>query len=34
LFREFVAAARARAEGRNPHLIDFESLESARAGTA
>ncbi|MFN8051083.1 MAG: CTP synthase [Acidimicrobiales bacterium] len=28
LFREFVAAARARAEGRNPHIID---LEAARA---
>ncbi len=25
LFREFVAAARARAEGRNPHIIDLES---------
>ncbi len=27
LFRELVAAARARAEGRNPHLIDPQSLE-------
>jgi CTP synthase len=30
LFREFVAAALARAEGRNPHLIDIEALENSR----
>jgi CTP synthase len=30
LFREFVAAALARAEGRNPHLIDIEALEASR----
>jgi CTP synthase len=29
LFREFVAAALARAEGRNPHLIDVRSVASA-----
>jgi len=27
LFRELIAAARARAEGRNPHLIDLDRIE-------
>jgi CTP synthase len=34
LFREFVAAARSRAEGRNPHLIDLEALESSPAASS
>jgi CTP synthase len=29
LFREFVAAALARAEGRNPHLIDVDLTRTA-----
>ena len=29
LFREFIGAALARAEGRNPHLIDLEVETSA-----
>jgi CTP synthase len=32
LFREFMGAALARAEGRNPHLIDLE-IEATSAGT-
>ena len=31
LFRAFVGAARARAEGRNPHLIDLDALQSEQA---